>query len=111
MDFGLLEIRGKICWLGWFFSGCLKQVRAPLEEPSSGQCLLFVSSAPELDRPFWGWLEPEPRPYNRPQYFASSMLSSKKSWRKRRDLSFRNGMNVTFPSSLKPSVWLVPLSF
>lgn len=30
--------------------------------------------------PFWGWLEPEPRPYSLPQYFASSMLSSKKSW-------------------------------
>lgn len=59
----------------------LKQVCAPLGEPGppSGQCLLLVSSAPELDRPFWGWLEPEPRPYNLPQYLASSMLSSKKS--------------------------------
>lgn len=34
--------------------------------------------------PFWGWVEPEPRPYNLPQYFASSMLSSKKSWRKKK---------------------------
>lgn len=69
MDSGLVEIRGRSCWSGW----CLKQVQ------HSGQCLLLVSSAPELDRPFCGWLEPEPRPYNLPQYLASSMLSSKKS--------------------------------
>lgn len=76
------------CWksegksAGWvFLPGCLKQVRAPLggPPPVSRQCLLFVSSGPELERPFWGWLEPEPRPYNLPQYLASSMLSSKKS--------------------------------
>lgn len=27
-----------------------------------GQCLLLVSSGPELEMPFCGWLEPEPRP-------------------------------------------------
>lgn len=36
MDLVWSEIRGKICWLGWFVSGGLKQVRAPLEEPSTG---------------------------------------------------------------------------
>uniref|UniRef100_A0A0E9WYL9 Uncharacterized protein n=1 Tax=Anguilla anguilla TaxID=7936 RepID=A0A0E9WYL9_ANGAN len=48
---------------------------APLA--SSGQCLLLVSSWEEEEMPFWFWEEPDPRPYNRPQYFASSMLSSK----------------------------------
>lgn len=57
-----------------------------LLHPALSQCLLLVSSWPELEIPFWGWVEPEPRPYNLPQYFASSMLSSKKSCRRGRIL-------------------------
>ena len=53
-----------------------------------GQCLLLLSSWEEFEMPFWFWDEPEPRPYSRPQYLASSMLSSKNNCRVRNTSPF-----------------------
>lgn len=79
----------------------IKQVSLPLDGLVVGQCLLLVSSWEELEMPFWFWVDPEPNPYNRPQYFASSMLSSKKSCKRRQLVSCNSqdaSSQTSFPS-------------
>lgn len=103
--------------VGLVFSGCLKQVRAPLEEPSTR--VSACCSSPLLlswtGRSGVGW-SPSPGRTISHNTLRHRCCPQRKAEGKEEIFNF-GGNNVqewyecNVASSLKPSVWLLPLSF